>query len=120
MNGLAANSLSRGLAGSVLSIGVIYGLGLLARERQHTYNGLERGGYPPISERDIYHMFLEAIEAGRPVSDQVMDLATGLARYQVDDPNPQHWHLDERFSHFTKHEEGDLTTSTKGRHKSPH
>lgn len=114
MNGLAANRRRRGLCGSVLNIGVIYGLGLLARERQHIYNALERDGYPPISERDIHHMFLEAIEAGRPVSGQIMDLTTGLARYQIGDPNPQHWHLDERFSHFTKDEQNDPVAPADG------
>ncbi|KAI3393178.1 hypothetical protein diail_4634 [Diaporthe ilicicola] len=101
MNGLAANRRQRGLAGSVLNIGVIYGLGLLARERQDIYHGLEREGYPPISERDIHHMFLEAIVAGRPTPGQIMDLTTGLARYRVNDPNPLHWHRDSRFCHFT-------------------
>lgn len=100
MNGLAMNRRGRGLAGSVLNIGVIYGLGLLARERQDIYGGLERDGYPPISERDIHHMFIEAIEAGRPVPRQTMDLTTGLARYRVDDANPQHWHRDQRFCHY--------------------
>lgn len=109
MNGLAAQRRRRGLAGSVLNIGVIYGLGLLAREtRQDTYGALERDGYPPISERDLHHMFIEAIEAGRPVAGQVNDLTTGLARFRVNDPNPQHWHRDRRFCHFTvsqSHEE---------------
>lgn len=103
MNGLAMNRRERGLAGSAINIGVIYGLGLLAREnRQGTYDGLERDGYPPISERDLHHMFLEAIEAGRPiVPNQVGELTTGLARYRLDDPRPAHWHHDRRFCHFT-------------------
>ncbi|KAG6359701.1 hypothetical protein INS49_010753 [Diaporthe citri] len=107
MNGLAANRRQRGLAGSVLNIGVIYGLGLLARERQDIYRGLEREGYPPISERDIHHMFLEAIVAGRPVPGQIRDLTTGLARYRVNDPNPLHWHRDRRFCHFTVDDEDE-------------
>lgn len=108
MNGLAANRRKRGLAGSVLNIGVIYGLGLLAREERNTvYHSLEREGYPPISERDIHHMFLEAIVAGRPVQGQIMDLTTGLARYRVDDPNPLHWHRDLRFCHFTIDDKDD-------------
>lgn len=111
MNGLAANRRQRGLAGSVLNIGVIYGLGLLARERQDIYRGLEREGYPPISERDIHHMFLEAIVAGRPVPGQIMDLTTGLARYRVNDPNPLHWHRDRRFCHFTVNDEDEGGTS---------
>ncbi|POS79347.1 beta-ketoacyl synthase domain-containing protein [Diaporthe helianthi] len=106
MNGLAANRRQRGLAGSVLNIGVIYGIGLLAREaRDQVYHSLEREGYPPISERDIQHMFLEAIVAGRPVPGQIIDLTTGLARYRVSDPNPLHWHRDARFCHFTVDDE---------------
>lgn len=101
MNGLAMDRRRRGLVASVLNIGVIYGLGLLARERQHIYRGLEQEGYPPISERDIHHMFIEAIEAGRPVPGQIADLTTGLARYSVGDPNPLHWHRDQRFCHYT-------------------
>lgn len=114
MNGLAMNRRERGLAGSALNIGVIYGLGLLAREdRQATYNGLERDGYPPISERDLHHMFMEAIEAGRPsVPNQVGELTTGLARYRVDDPRPLHWHLDRRFCHFTVDKVADETDGT--------
>lgn len=108
MNGLAANRRQRGLVGSVLNIGVIYGIGLLAREeRQQVYHSLEREGYPPISERDIHHMFLEAIVAGRPVPGQILDLTTGLARYRVNDPNPLHWHRDSRFCHFTVDDETD-------------
>lgn len=99
MNGLAMDRRRRGLAASVLNIGVIYGLGLLARERSHIYRSLEREGYPPISERDIHHMFIEAIEAGRPVPGQIMDLTTGLARYRVGESNPLRWHRDLRFSH---------------------
>ncbi|KAJ0124549.1 hypothetical protein J7T55_005887 [Diaporthe amygdali] len=107
MNGLAANRRQRGLVGSVLNIGVIYGLGLLARERQEIYHNLEMEGYPPISERDIHHMFLEAIVAGRPTARQIMDLTTGLSRYRVNDPKPLHWHRDSRFCHFTVNVDDD-------------
>ncbi|KAB5585722.1 putative polyketide synthase [Coniochaeta sp. 2T2.1] len=113
MNGLAASRRSRGLPGMALNIGVIYGLGFLHREKDELYAGLEREGYPPISERDVHHMFLEAIAAGRPspynpssallpgVQRPVVDITTGLSRFKFDGPNPLHWHLDPRFSHFT-------------------
>lgn len=100
MNGLAANRRGRLLPATAINIGVIYGLGFLHRSSSHLYAGLEREGYPPISERDLHHMFLEAIVAGRPDSP-VDDIVTGLRRYRVDDPNPLHWHHDPRFSHFT-------------------
>ncbi|KAI0008763.1 beta-ketoacyl synthase domain-containing protein [Xylariaceae sp. FL0662B] len=101
MNGLAANRRRRGLAGSVLNIGVVYGLGFLAREREELYAGLERDGYPPISERELHCMFLEAILAGRPdLPDQPYDITTGLRRFDPDDPNLLHWQRDPRFGHF--------------------
>jgi hypothetical protein len=94
-----------------LNIGVIYGLGFLHREKDELYAGLEREGYPPISERDVHHMFLEAIVAGRPPKsfpgtivrkqNDVVDITTGLSRFRFNGPNPLHWHLDPRFSHFT-------------------
>jgi acyl transferase domain-containing protein len=99
MNGLAASRRRRGLPGSVLNIGVIYGLGFLHREKDDLYEGLEREGYPPISERDIHHMFVEAIVAGKPTPDQIYDITTGLRRFSPSDPKLP-WHHDPRFSHF--------------------
>ncbi|KAK4112601.1 ketoacyl-synt-domain-containing protein [Canariomyces notabilis] len=104
MNGLAASRRRRGLPGSVLNIGVIYGLGFLHRERDVLYEGLEREGYPPISERDIHHMFVEAIVAGRPEPGQVYDITTGLRRFDAGNPT-LHWHFDPRFSHFSRLED---------------
>ena len=109
MNGLAAHRQRRGVAGSVLNIGVIYGLGFLHREKGALYAGLEREGYPPISERDLHHMFLEAMRQGRPkvrAADRakpIVDLTTGLSRFDPDQSpeNVLHWHNDPRFSHFT-------------------
>ncbi|TLD28274.1 hypothetical protein PspLS_04137 [Pyricularia sp. CBS 133598] len=117
MNGLAADRRRRGLAASVLNIGVIYGLGFLHREKDDLYAGLKREGYPPISERDVHHMFLEAIAAGKPSSQKpgaaVADLTTGLSRYSIDDAEPLHWHRDPRFSHYTLQQAGRGIVSSK-------
>ncbi|KAI0401723.1 hypothetical protein F4802DRAFT_618422 [Xylaria palmicola] len=110
MNGLAAarRRRRRGQAGSALNIGVIYGLGFLHREREHLYAGLAREGYPPISERDLHHMFLEAIAAGRPGSGGgPHDITTGLRRYRRGAPDPQHWQLDPRFGHLAARDGAD-------------
>lgn len=104
MNGLAASRRRRGLPGSVLNIGVIYGLGFLHREKDSLYEGLEREGYPPISERDIHHMFAEAIAAGRPVPGQIYDITTGLRRFVASSPTLA-WHHDPRFSHFVRQDD---------------
>ncbi|KAJ4291251.1 hypothetical protein N0V88_006252 [Collariella sp. IMI 366227] len=109
MNGLAASRRNRGLPGSVLNIGVIYGLGFLHREKDDLYYGLEREGYPPISERDIHHMFVEAIVAGKPIPGQVHDITTGLRRFAAQSPTLP-WQHDPRFSHFTRREVDDTNT----------
>jgi len=116
MNALAAARRRRGLPGSVLNIGVIYGLGFLHREKDDLYTGLEREGYPPISERDIHHMFVEAIVAGKPGAElgkQVYDITTGLKRFDARAPT-LHWHRDPRFGHFTRREEAEADGSDGG------
>ncbi|KAI0131506.1 ketoacyl-synt-domain-containing protein [Daldinia grandis] len=117
MNGLAGMRRQLGLASSVLNIGVIYGLGFLQREKEDLYAGLEREGYPPISERDIHHMFLEAVITGRPGQAAPMDLTTGLRRFDPSDPNPLHWHQDPRFAHYTRQETKDTVAATIGARK---
>ncbi|KAH6847804.1 hypothetical protein B0I37DRAFT_431626 [Chaetomium sp. MPI-CAGE-AT-0009] len=106
MNGLAASRRRRGLPGSVLNIGVIYGLGFLHREKDGLYEGLEREGYPPTSERDLHHMFVEAIAAGHPSQNTqpVYDITTGLRRFPAHDPTLA-WHHDPRFSHLTRRDD---------------
>ncbi|KAI1108202.1 hypothetical protein F5Y14DRAFT_445648 [Nemania sp. NC0429] len=121
MNGLAADRRRRGLVGSALNIGVIYGLGFLHREKDYLYAGLEREGYPPISEHNLHHMFLEAIVAGRPLGadglphhGRPFDITTGLRRFQRGIPDPLHWHLDPRFGHFAARHgaDGEDTVAT--------
>ncbi|KAK3293144.1 uncharacterized protein B0H64DRAFT_465171, partial [Chaetomium fimeti] len=116
MNGLAASRRRGGLPASVLNIGVIYGLGFLHREKDDLYEGLEREGYPPTSERDLHHMFVEAIAAGRPSQDNnnntegIYDITSGLSRFPAHDPTLA-WQHDPRFSHFTRRDDDDGTAS---------
>ncbi|KAI0966086.1 acyl transferase domain-containing protein [Xylaria arbuscula] len=121
MNGLAAQRRARGLRGTALNIGVIYGLGFLNREKSHLYAGLEREGYPPISEHNLHHMFLEAIVAGRPDSKMLQqnpfDITTGLLRFRRGSPRPLHWHEDLRFGHFALRSEWDIGAADTGNKK---
>ncbi|KAI1299898.1 hypothetical protein F5Y03DRAFT_408617 [Xylaria venustula] len=125
MNGLAAQRRARGLPGTALNIGVIYGLGFLNREKAHLYAGLEREGYPPISEHNLHHMFLEAIVAGRPDSQtscnelqqNPFDITTGLLRFRRGSPRPLHWHEDLRFGHFALRSEWDVGAAEAGTNK---
>ena len=108
MAGLAAQRRKRGLAASVLDIGMLYGIGYINRvEGVEIYNNLRKQGYRPISEQDIHHMFIETILTGRPTSGQDPELTTGLQRFSASDKMPLHWHFNPRFSHHT-FESGNL------------
>ncbi|KAM0274364.1 hypothetical protein ACHAQH_007901 [Verticillium albo-atrum] len=123
MNGVALQRRRRGLPAMALNIGVIYGLGFLHRDMQQLYENLEREGFPPISERDLHHMFLEAIAASHlglgetatggksePAFSHpqvIMDFTSGLRRFQPDQKGLHGWQRDPRFSHYTVPEDGD-------------
>lgn len=100
MAGLAAQRRKRGLAASVLDIGMLYGIGYINRtEGADIYNNLRKQGYRAISEQDIHHMFIETIIAGNPRSGHVSQLTTGLQRFSISDKQP--WHFNPKFSHHT-------------------
>ena len=102
MAGLAAQRRKRGVAGSVLDIGMLYGIGYINRtEGAEIYANLRKQGYRPISEQDIHHMFIETIIAGRPGSGTDPELTTGLQRFSLADKQPLHWHFNPKFSHHT-------------------
>ena len=127
MNGLACNRRQRGLAACAINFGVMYGIGLLHRDNMKSvYSSLEREGYPPVSERDIHAMIVEAIAAGRPEAPLTgpiqlddpytgTDLTCGLRRY---DPTNVflHWHRDPRFSHFTTDNNDEASSADGGEH----
>ncbi|KAH8599965.1 hypothetical protein B0O99DRAFT_682435 [Bisporella sp. PMI_857] len=79
MAGLAAARRKRGLAASTMSIGVITGVGYLARtsggrEREHA----KRRNVMTISETELQTVFAEAIIAGRPESGHDSEVIAGL------------------------------------------
>ena len=114
MAGLAAQRRKRGLAASVLDIGMLYGIGYINRVNgAEIYNNLRKQGYRPISEQDMHHMFIESILAGRPHSGQDPELITGLQRFGTSDKKPLHWHFNPLFSHHT-FESGNLLEEETG------
>ncbi|RHZ63238.1 uncharacterized protein CDV56_108187 [Aspergillus thermomutatus] len=101
MAGLAAQRRKRGLAATVLDIGMLYGIGYINRtDGAEIYRNLRRQGYWPISERDLHGMFVEAIAAGRPGSGTSVQLTTGLQRFGRPGEELLPWHADARFSHY--------------------
>lgn len=100
MAALAAQRRKRGLAGSVINIGVIVGNGYVTRQltdaqREH----LAHMGNVFMSEQDFHQTFAEAVVAGRPGSNDIPEIMTGLSLAPADDADEYTWFHNPKFSH---------------------
>lgn len=101
MCALARQRREKGLAASVVNIGVIIGVGYVTREVSHAdQKNLRKGGYMWMSERDFHHIFAEAVVAGRPDSGIDPELSTGLRRIDPEDPYQPIWYNNPIFSKY--------------------
>ncbi|KAJ5110598.1 hypothetical protein N7532_001133 [Penicillium argentinense] len=102
MVGLAAQRKARGVAGSVVDIGMIMGIGYIRRsEGKATYEHfLGKQNLMPISEHDIRDIFSEAILGGHPITGDRSQIMTGLAKIDLSDSSKRpSWIANPRFSH---------------------
>jgi hybrid polyketide synthase/nonribosomal peptide synthetase ACE1 len=106
MTGLAANRRKRGLAGSVIDIGAIIGVGYVTRETsQELQDNLVKSGHNWMSEEDFHTIFAEAIIAGNPGNDLSPELVTGLRIINASDAQRPLWADMPRFQHMVTHED---------------
>lgn len=112
MTSLASQRRKRGLAASVIDIGMVLGVGYIARTGIYEAS-LRRFNYMPISEPDIHSIFTEAIVAGQCGSWADCELITGLNRIKAagDGNEKAFWHAIPRFCHHT---EVECTSGTDG------
>ena len=97
MTALAAQRRKRGVVGSVIDIGMVIGVGYVARTGKTYEEPLRRYNYMPISECELHAIFAEAIVAGRPDSEYPCEIITGL-QSSVAGMKPL-WFNNPKFSH---------------------
>ncbi|KAI1417950.1 polyketide synthase [Hypoxylon sp. FL1857] len=82
MSTLAASRRKRGLAASAIDIGMVLGVGYVARSIGRGDSVIEpqlrRHGYLALSETNLHTIFMEAILSGKPNSGHSHELITGL------------------------------------------
>jgi KR domain len=108
MKAIVAQRRKRGLAGSVIDISRVVGVGYVERESKVegrlTENQAERlmtrSGTLPMSESDLHQLFAEAMLAGRPLSGQNPELITGLRTHTFEEAQTTFWGDNLMFSHF--------------------
>ncbi|KAH9865982.1 hypothetical protein J1614_008546 [Plenodomus biglobosus] len=102
MASLVRRRRARGLAGSVVAIGFLTGLGYIFRSDTKHRAAIEKSLLPRLdrqAETDLHDMLARAIECGRPDSDQPSELITGI-RKRFTEP----WHEDVRLSAYLEQE----------------
>ena len=100
MTALMAQRKKRGLAGSVIDIGPLIGLGYIERSDAIDENYFTKRGYRNISEHDLHQLFAEAILVGQPGCLESSELAFGLAPMYADNSFNAHHQTDVKFNHF--------------------
>ena len=109
MTSLAAQRKRKGLAGSVLDIGMVLGIGYVSQTRIYE-STLRNLNYMPISEPKFHVMFTEAVAAGRPESQTQAEIITGLHRVAETSGGRDEkafWSGNPRFSHYTIQGDGE-------------
>jgi acyl transferase domain-containing protein/nucleoside-diphosphate-sugar epimerase/SAM-dependent methyltransferase/NAD(P)-dependent dehydrogenase (short-subunit alcohol dehydrogenase family) len=96
MASLVRRRRGRGLAGSVVVIGLLTGLGYIYRADKKRNAAIEKSLLPQLDrqgETDLHDMLAKGIECGRPDSDLPSELITGVRRMFT-----EAWHEDPRLS----------------------
>jgi aspyridone synthetase (hybrid polyketide synthase/nonribosomal peptide synthetase) len=102
MSSIAAQRRARGLAASVMHIGLITDVGYVARHGQSMEEHLRNQFFLPLSQPDIQLAFAEAILAGKTTNDTEAELILGLETFKRSEFTTRRppWEHDPRFSHF--------------------
>ncbi|KAK7415996.1 hypothetical protein QQZ08_012149 [Neonectria magnoliae] len=97
MTTLAHQRRRRGVAGSVIHIAMLLGVGYVMRSADQYDLLLNKFRNMTVSEGDFRAMFAEAVHAGRPGSGADVEITTGFARLT---PDGTVWQRNPRFSHY--------------------
>jgi len=108
MKAIVAERRKHGLAGSVIDISRVIGVGYVERKSKdheslteaQAERLLNRSGTLPMSESDLHQLFAEAVLAGRPNSGQNPEIITGLRTHNFEESGKCFWGGDVKFSHF--------------------
>lgn len=95
----------RGLAGSVMNLAGIYGVGYITRRDASLMDRLEKMGYSNISEWDYLQFFAEAVLAGKPDDGSVhkiWEISSAIRPCDADAENPPPWLDVPRFSWYRR------------------
>ncbi|KAH7370087.1 putative polyketide synthase [Rhexocercosporidium sp. MPI-PUGE-AT-0058] len=112
MNSLVSSRQKRGLAGSLIGLGEVKGVGYAARMNRELNDII--GATLPLSEKEVHHMFAEGVLAGSPGSSRNPILYAGMdSKDPRKDPDIL-WYPHPKFWHYIESGDGAAATESKG------
>ncbi|KAI0199478.1 beta-ketoacyl synthase domain-containing protein [Astrocystis sublimbata] len=119
MMSLARQRRRRGVAGSVIDLGPVLGIGYITREWGNALSQpLTERGLMGLSERDVHHAFAEAINASHPHSSaENIQITTGVIPLPASAPDRPLWYNFPHFAFLTVNEvqnSGETSQPTAG------
>jgi hybrid polyketide synthase / nonribosomal peptide synthetase ACE1 len=100
MVAMAEGRRKRGLAGSVINLAGIFGIGYINRTDKKIHERLGNMGYGGISEWDFQQFFAEAADASRPDSGRHFEVSNGLKSFEPKDPAAPAWLPNSKFGRY--------------------
>ncbi|KAK0101698.1 hypothetical protein ONS95_006853 [Cadophora gregata] len=111
MNSLVSSRQKRGLAGSLIGLGEVKGVGYAARMNRELNDII--GATLPLSEKEVHHMFAEGVLAGAPGSSRNPILYAGMdSKDPRKDPDIL-WYPHPKFWHYIESGDGAAATESK-------
>nr|QCQ29630.1 polyketide synthase-nonribosomal peptide synthase [Alternaria oxytropis] len=116
MTSLVANRRSRGLAASVIHVGVVVDIGYVARQDRKLPEHLRKQGYMLTSESDAHFLFAEGVLASPADSQLCAEILMGLELFRdhPDATSRPPWYNDARLSHLIVEPEDDAADAKEG------
>jgi hybrid polyketide synthase/nonribosomal peptide synthetase ACE1 len=109
MTTLAFQRRKRGVAGSVIDLSSLMGIGHVGRSDVFDADYFRSLGATSVSETDLHQIFAEAIDVGRADSTESAEIVTGMSpmlRSELEDTKIQ-YRMDQKFSHFCIEQSGN-------------
>lgn len=115
MLGVASQRRARGLNASVIDIGPVAGVGLMAHDvSENVMNLLVSHGYRKMSGRDFLVTFTNGVLVGRVDSGEPEEIITGLTVHPKKGKFQPTWANNARFSHLMLNTDGASGASSEG------
>jgi SAM-dependent methyltransferase/NAD(P)-dependent dehydrogenase (short-subunit alcohol dehydrogenase family) len=108
MKALIRQRRARGIAGSVIDVSRVFGVGYIEREmklqtslgREQATRLMTKSGSMIMSEPDLHQLFAEAVIAGRPDSKANPEIISGVCTLRAAEAKEVLWAGHPRFGHF--------------------